>query len=132
MAYSTRTDTEQIVGVENLKEWLDLDRDANTTTIASRSTYLGVLADAIIDGKLSTSPYAVPVEAPTATTTPTVIKMVSAILRGVLAIEAMGIEDYNPQSGRPVHKLSAMREWALQILDDVSEGRLKLDAKGKY
>lgn len=131
MPYSTKSDIEKIFGASNISTaggWADMDNDGNATTIANRITQAISEADEIIDSRLMTTPYRLPLVTPSGTTlvTPTLITLVAAALAGVWLYDARGAIDVGSE-GVP-HALSYWKNWAYGVLEEIAAGNRRLNA----
>lgn len=92
MAYSTRSDVEEIFGKTNIKKWADMDNDDVTTDIEARITAAILYADAEINDRLRGGPYTLPF-----TSVPTTIIRLSATMAAVWLHDLRGNEDETDQ-----------------------------------
>lgn len=121
MAYSAISDVYTVFGELNVKDWADLDRDSNATSIANRITSAIEEADAIIDDTLRGGHYVVPF-----TTTPATVKWLSAKLAGVALHDSRG--HIESDAGRMLDPLAFHRKHAKEMLAKIKAGIIRLDA----
>lgn len=62
MAYATKSDLEQRLGIKNVAQWADLDNDGDTAKINARITKALSYASDLIDDRFSGTQYLVPLE----------------------------------------------------------------------
>ena len=82
MAYSARSNVEDIFGVSNVHDWADLDNDDNASNILARINRAIAVADAQIDDYFRGLFYVSPIQNASAAT-PTSIVDLSACLAGL-------------------------------------------------
>ena len=131
MAYSIRSDIEDIFGKTNVQTWGNMDAGdtedtAVLTEIANRVTRGIGHADDMINAKLAESDYAIPVAAQPGKSIG-LITTISATLAGCWLYEARGLDDADDE-GRPFNRYSAKRKDAEQMLSNIADGSLKIDA----
>lgn len=131
MAYSTRTDIEDIFGTINVQTWGNLDagdvEDADVLTdISDRITRAISHADDHINAILSGSDYTIPLSAEPGKSIG-LIATISATLAGCWLYEARGLDDADDE-GRPYNRYSAKKKSAENMLNSIAEGGLKIDA----
>lgn len=109
MPYSTQADIESLFGVENVKQWSNLDNaadEADTDRIAAAI----VQADAEIDDIMRNSIYAVPLVGTQGTLTQ--ITNISAKLAGCWLYRARGTNEVD-EGGKPIDRMQAIRKEAM-------------------
>ena len=122
MAYAIRTDVEAVFGVENAEKWADLENDQVAADITARIAAALAFAEDEIDNRLRGGPYVVPLTTPVER----IIVDVAAKLAGVWLYESRGVADFDPETGRPQHKLHWHKKDASRKLDDLLSGRRRL------
>jgi hypothetical protein len=127
MAYSVRADIENTFGAANVSKWADLDNTGDETIIAARIAWAIASADGEIDDKLRGKAYVVPIVGMSGTTPRGIIDL-SARYAGVLLYESRGIQEYDPNTGAPAHRLAWHRDNVERILYEIVTGKRKLDA----
>ena len=128
MAYSTEDDLNAIFGPDNIQAWADLDNDDDADKIDARITAAIAVADAQIDDFLRGSHYTVPI-ANDAGSTPTSITDLSARYAGVWLYESRGVENFDENTGRPLHLLAWHRSHVYRALREIREGVRRIDAE---
>ena len=123
MSYCARADIESVFGVENVKQWADLDNDEVSTKIAARITAAIAYAQAEVDDRLRGGPYTPPLDEPP----PSVITDIAAKLAGVWMYENRGVRDYNPDTGEAEHRLTFQKDDAEKKLREIRVGLRRLD-----
>jgi hypothetical protein len=124
--YSARSDVEAQFGVTNVTKWADLDNDGDATKIADRIDWAITLADAEIEDRLRYSQYIVPIVGLSGM--PPVIVALSAMRAGVLLYDSRGAQDFDPDSGIPMHRLAGFNKRFETTLNDLLSGRRTLSA----
>lgn len=120
--YIDKSDVEDRYGQDNVRRWSNLDNDstlANTSRITSAISY----AEDYIDDRLRHYSYTLPLSASEGTLR--TIKEVASLLAGVWLYESRGADDTD-EFGRPQNKLSAMRNRAERLLNQVVRGEITL------
>ena len=128
MAYTTRALLEAQFGVKNIAEWADLDNDRSPATITARITAAIAYADGYIDDRLRASPYTVPVVDTAGTAAPPTLVDVATRLAAVWLYESRGVQETDPETGRPIHRLYWCKEDAEVKLRAVASGQMRLDS----
>lgn len=124
MTYCTQQDVKDLFGNNNVVKWADLDNDQDATKISDRIDRAIAWADNEIDSLLRQSVYAIPFVAPV----PLDIKNVSATLAGVNLYENRGIQDFDPETGKAVHRLIYHKERAYKTIRQILARQRHLDA----
>jgi phage gp36-like protein len=124
-AYCTRSDIEMIFGAKNVALWADLDATEDATDIDNRIQAAINVATAEVDSILSSGPFRLPI-ADSPTTTPTLIREVTATLAGVYLYEGRGAEATVMDQGQPIHPYMFKRLWAMSVLQDLKAGRRRI------
>lgn len=129
MAYATQTDIEEIFGVPNVKKWADRDGDGVEANITARITKALAYADVTINDRLRDSQYTViPF---TDSPLPESVVDVAAKLAAIWLYENRGIADYDPDTGRMVHKLKFTKDSVNEWLHCVKTGKIRLSLTGR-
>jgi len=123
MAYITKSNIEAVFGVTNVTKWADLDNDGDATKIAARIAVAIAWAENEVDSRLRKSIYTIPFD-----TAPVDIVDVTANLAGVWLYENRGVQDFNPDTGMAVHRLTWNRKRAYNTLREILAGIRTLDA----
>jgi hypothetical protein len=129
MSYSSNSDVYQRFGQLNVREWANydnLDDDPAAAAVTTNVTASATPAYAHINAALRCTPYRVPSVNESGTADP-ILTDIEATLRGVWLYEGHGVSDRDPE-GKPQHLLSAAKEDALNKLEQIRTGQLKLDA----
>jgi phage gp36-like protein len=126
MSYSTRTNIEDIFGVDNVATWGDMDNDQDATKITNRIARGIAVADAMIDAVLDNTDYTVPLTAQPGKSL-ALITDIAATLAGCWLYEARGLDDRDDE-GRPYNRYSANRKRAESMLQRIAEGGLMINA----
>ena len=121
MAYSTRSDIEDVFGVDEVSKWADLDNDANATKITNRIARAIEVADEKVDAALRGGAIAVPVPGSSV-----LITNIAAILAGVWLYDARGVVDFDPETGKAQHRLHFQRAGAMRKLKLIRTGDLDI------
>lgn len=121
--YISQDDINNLFGSVNVAKWSNLNnqddaRSPDATRITAAITY----AEDRVDDRLRGGPYAIPFAS-----APTTIKDIAARLAGVWLYESRGIEDFDPEFGRPIHRLQWHRQHAERQLDAIVRGQLDLN-----
>lgn len=128
MVYCTRADIEQFYGRENVQKWAELDGDKNSTNIATRISDAISHASNDIDDGLRGGPYTVPF----ADTIPLTILDLARRLAGVRLYESRGIQDFEAETGSPVHRLAWHASYVRKMLAEIKSGKRRLDIAQRY
>ena len=123
--YCVKADVENVFGVENVKQWSDIENagSANTTRI----TQAIAVASERIDDVARTINYTIPLADEDATDSVTITDL-TAVLAGLWLYEARGAQDYNPQTGEVTHRFEFKRQRAEQLLADIRDQRIRINA----
>jgi len=128
--YCTETDVDTRFGGDNIDEWLDIDNDADATVRAARVAKGIEMASDEIDNILRRTCYLIPIQDASGTAPGDVVQ-IAAALAGVWIYEARGSTDF-ARDGSPVHGQSWHRQWALDQLEAIRSGRIRIDAVYGY
>jgi hypothetical protein len=122
MGYCDRGDIEDIFGIENVKVWADLDNDHDVVKIAARIVVAIDKATEWIDDHLRDSIYTIPLVAEDGGNLPATVIDMCATRAGVWLYEARGVQDFDSETGTPLHRLGWHRKNAdrtmLKILSE--------------
>ena len=127
MSYCTRSDVEAIFGTSDVAEWADLNNNDDAGEITSRINWAIDVAAEEFDDFFRTAGYRVPIQDADGNT-PTTVKYHNAMLVGVLLYEWQGVQNFDPQTGQPHHKLAWHRQHVYEFLREVVQGTRKIDA----
>ena len=130
MPYAARENIEAIFGKANVATWADLDADGDGTTITARINAALEYGADYIDRRLRDTRYEVPLSMSSGSGPRTIIDL-NARLAGLWLYESRGIEDTDPETGRPLHRLHWHRREVDRTLDRIAAGQDVLDAKLK-
>lgn len=125
MAYCAQSNIEDVFGIENIKQWSNLE--AADVTDTSRVARAIVVSDATIEAVARKNNLKIPLQNSYGSTPPLVIDL-SATLAGIWLYESRGVQDYHPQTGAALHRLEFKRDAARQMLADIAENRIIIDA----
>lgn len=110
-------------GQANVAKWSQVNGAATLDVLRIQGAAI-VDAEAYIDAALrNNSQYVVPFTSPI----PAHITTIATILAGVNMYEAKGVLDWDPESGRPTHRLHYQRKRAMTDLDRIRTGRIHID-----
>lgn len=123
--YANQSDVENLFGVENVKRWSQLDPDL-TTVDATRVDAALDYAEGQIHTKLRGGIYAIPLVLTDESVE--LIKDIQARLAGVWLYESRGIDDYDVETGRPIHRLGWHARHARSMLQQIRAGVIRLQA----
>ena len=123
--YCTQSQIEDVFGVENIQTWSDLD-NSGTTDTARIARAIAVVSERIDDVARITN-YKIPLADEDAATSASLSDL-AATLAGIWLYEARGSQDFNPQTGEVAHRLEFKRQRAEQMLNDIRDQRIRLDA----
>lgn len=121
MAYSARSDIEDVFGVDNVDKWADLDNDANATKITNRIARAIVVADEKVNAALRGGAIDVPVSGSSV-----LITNNAAILAGVWLYDARGVAEYDAATKDAQHQLHFQRDNAMEELKLIRTGDLDI------
>jgi phage gp36-like protein len=123
MSYCTRTDVEDIFGVENIKVWADLDNDGDAEKILARITRAISWASERVDAAFRHGRYELPLVNDEGKT-PLLIVDITSNLAGVWLYENRGVIDFDPNTGTVVHRLIHNKKRAEDMIRNIIVGRL--------
>lgn len=126
--YCTIENVYQVYGSTNVNMWADMDADGDPAKIAARINLMISLVAADMDTKFRLAHYEVPVVASNGEV-PLEVRYLCARLVGPYLYEARGVQDYDPQTGRPIHRLAYAKESAEKYLEEVAIQKRKLDVR---
>lgn len=121
--YIDQGEIENVFGRENVAKWSNLDNRVEGEN-ASRITAAITFAEDWFDDRLRTYRYTVPL---TGTISQTV-KDAIARLAGVWLYEARGVDDVDPETGEPRHKLRIHDQKAERTINRILRGEIRLEA----
>lgn len=125
--YCGRSDIEDWAGQTNVSAWADVSNTESASEITARINRAIDVASNNIDDAMRTSPYLIPLTTP-AGTTPTAIVDIAAKLAGVWLYDPRGSEDWDGQTGKPLHSLSPIKAEAERELENIRIGKKRIDA----
>ncbi len=126
--YCAQSNVEDVFGIENVKQWSDLDGSGSADT--ARITRACDVASEMIDDALRTTNHKIPHVKKSDSDNPSdTIVNLAATFAGIWLYEARGVQDYNPSTGAIVHRLEFIRQRAEAMLEDIRTGKLMLDAE---
>ncbi len=123
MAYCTRADIETVFGAANVATWADRDETADPVAIAARIAAAITHVTDFVNSYFRGSRYNVPFAEPL----PAIMKNAVATLAGVWLYEGRGVEDFDPASGAPGHRLRWSKRDAEATLFAIRSGTLQVD-----
>ena len=127
MAYCIRTSIEAIFGAINVAAWADLDDDQDDVKIDARITEAICYTADDIDNELRNGPYVLPLVT-SAGVVPRTVTGLNAKLAGIWLYESRGVEDFDPDTGVPAHRLTFAKTEAQTKLRRIATRDLKIDA----
>jgi len=115
--YCTKSNIEDVFGIQNVIAWSNLD---NTTLTADTDRIARAIAVASerIDDVARVLNYAIPLLT-ASDATPVTVTDLAATLAGIWLYEARGSQDYNPETGDVVHRLEFKRQRAERTLEEL-------------
>jgi hypothetical protein len=125
--YCDQNDIEDIFGSNAVTKWATVDSTDGSTERTARITRAIAYAGDKIDDILRTTSYKIPV-ANTAGLVPTTIENIAAVLAGVWMFQIRGVEDIQMREGTPIHRHFFTYKDALDTLEAIRTGRVKIDA----
>lgn len=125
--YCEKSDIADVVGNTNLEAWADISNSEDAAEITARINRAIDVASDEIDDAMRTSPYLIPLVT-AAGITPTVIVDIAAKLAGVWLYDPRGSEDWDRETGKPLHSLSPVKAEAEKKLEDIRTGKKRIDA----
>lgn len=120
MTYSTRQDSEDLFGKDNIRKWADLDNNDKDADITSRINRAIAYAYRRINSKLKFGPYEVPFTSPI----DEVIVDLSARIVGIWLYDNRGIVDSDPAE---FDQLARHRKHIKTIFAEINGLRVILD-----
>jgi len=124
--YCSESDINQVYGGDNVQKWADLNNNEDADEITARINRAITVATNGINDILRGGRYALPI---TDTTAAVALIDLCATLAGVWLYESRGVEDFDPETGRAVHKLVYMRDRATKKLEAIRANRIQLDVE---
>jgi len=125
--YCEDTHIQDIFGTQNVEKWADLNNLEDADEIADRIDRAIAAAGDYIDDWMRGSPYKVPLEDPDGNVPDSVVDL-AARYAGVWLYECRGIENFDPGTGKPLHRLAGVKASVRRDLEDIRSGRRRLDA----
>ena len=126
--YCTVDDLYEIFGEHNITKWADLDNDDNDSgVITSRIDRAIRHASNEVDSRLRHGIYTLPIASSTGSIPEDIIDVV-ATLAGVYLYENKGIDDFDPDTGRVVHRLIHSKKRAEGIIRSIQAGQRHINA----
>jgi len=123
MSWCTRSDVEDVFGVNNVAKWAKLE-DTDTAAMVTARIARGIaVATDHAQNVLRNGPYLI---ADLTAAMPAILTDAVAKLTGVWLYENRGIEDFDPESGRAVHKLVWHQRTASRVLRAIKFGTVTL------
>jgi len=126
MSYGSAGGIEQKFGKVNADKWADLDNDDDLVKIAARKAAALEFASAEIDCSLADTHYRKPFQTSSGGV-PNVITDLTNTLAGCWLKDPRGQTTFD-ERGSPVDSLSWHRTRAKQILEQINDGGITLDA----
>jgi len=120
--YAVRADVEKMYGKLNVERWADLDSNKFVADIDARIVAVITQARNWIDARLTLGPY----DVSTFTSSEPILNRLNSMLAGVFLYENRGINDFDPESGRVVHRLGWQRKEVGKIVNEILAGKIKL------
>lgn len=130
MSYIAQANIESKFGKNNVAIWADLDNTQVEADITARIVTAITFADEMVDNILRHARYTLPITN-TSGFTPKIIVDVVASLAGVWLYENRGVQDFDPESGKPQHRLHWTKADAHETLRKLRMGQIELDAVSK-
>lgn len=130
MSYLVRADIESKFGKKNVTVWADLDNDQVEGDIAARIVIAIAFADEAVDNALRRGRYTLPV-VDVLGAVPKVIVDIAASIAGVWLYESRGVQDFDPDTGKPQHRLHWQKVDARKTLTQLRMGQIELNAISK-
>ena len=125
--YCVQADVEQIYGIDNVQTWADLDNNKFPTDITARIVAMITQSREYIDSKLKNGPY----DISTFDATEPNMNRMNSLLAGVYLYENRGINDFDPESGRSVHRLAWQRKEVDNSIMSILKGAMRLKTPAK-
>lgn len=123
--YCTQSQIEDVFGIENVKQWSDLDNSGATNK--DRIERAIEVVSERIDDVVRITNYKIPLADEDAAISVSLSDL-AATMAGIWLYEARGSQDFNPQTGEVAHRLEFKRQRAEQMLNDIRDQRIRLNA----
>ena len=123
--YCVQADIENVFGIENVLKWSDIENVGSIN--ATRITQSIAVASERIDDEARVMSYKIPLQDEDDNASVTITDL-AATLAGIWLYEARGAQDYNPQTGEVVHRFEFKRQRAEQLLSDIRDQRIRINA----
>jgi len=130
MIYCEQADVEAIFGAQNVADWARRDDNDSIATLTALITAFRTWASAEFDDYAAVQGYTIPLVT-IAGATPTTVKYWSAALAGILLYESKGAFDIDERAGQQLHRYTALKERAYQVLAEIQNGKRHIDANPK-
>jgi len=121
-AYADEDDMNDIFGSCNVQKWADLDNDQDTAKITARINRALLATASMINSRLSSCGFTIPLVAEDGAENPYILVDLNASLAGIWLYEHRGIDDFDPKTGRTVHRLIYLKEQAMATLEGMCSG----------
>lgn len=120
LAWTSRKEMEYMFGIENLKQWADLENNQSAADISERIQWAVDEATAEARERLMDSP----VNLASLTEVPRTLRVNTTRLAGVLLYESRGVKDTENEEGK--HKLSYHQQRANKYFQQVIAGTIRI------
>lgn len=124
-ALTTLVELNMVFGTANIQRWADLDNDKSASFISDRIAWAISSASDDVRDELGEALYEL-------TITNSTIRRLTAMLAGVQLYESRGIEDWDPETGRAVHRLKYVADRASMMMRKIKAGIIKLSTEPKH
>jgi len=127
--YVLPSDVDDVFGFNNVRKWADLDGDGVVAHVDRRIQHAIRYAHAQVETAVRNGPADLPLKTNENETPPIVVEA-AALLAGVWLYESRGVQDFDPETGKVVHRLAWHRKRATALLSAIRTGRLDVGAEG--
>ena len=127
-ALCSRADVEDLYGTDNVIKYADLNENGDETEIAARIARAITVATCDFYDHIRNGRYVVPLKFLDGVSAATVVNKIASFT-GVLLYEASGVQDFNPETGKPQHRLHFQRQQYERFCDELMAGKIKLNAE---
>lgn len=121
--YTNSLEIEAEFGVDNTHKWLAIDDYDEAVDYALRYYSFIRSAESEVDDALRDGGSIVPFT----DAIPDLVRRVAGLMAGVRAYESRGVNDVDPASGRPMHRLRFQSDWCKAQLTRIRGGCLRLE-----
>jgi len=121
MTYASRYTLNTVFGRANIDKWADLDNDGDEDKIEARILAVLDQADEEVNDRLRRGPYTVPFTSPSAK-----IVRVATLFAGVFLYEARGVQDFDQETHKAVHRLAYQKTEAETTCRKILSGQFVL------